>query len=317
MKERLNDREQVVERFREIEIQLRGCKELADQTKQSILRGDQYVNYSHITLKAGGLHITKDGAMSDLDGIDMEAYVNKSVLSIPECGDCKSCRDGKVKKLCIKRLEVRNKMLVEFNMKMKEWVSTCKHDSNLMKNSMKDKKDRLYWPRKRSREESLDRTSTNGTASAKKSKKKISPPGNPLGNKRMSVPEELLPEFCKRIGVNGTSKRMQTIEEFVRDYPTVSIRQVTFKFAELTTRDLPGCVDKPEKPKGKGRAFTFFLRPRFYHHLPEEDRPTSWETFAKEDELLYLEECSKADAFKPENEEVGQDDASLLGEIED
>ena len=63
IQDRLQDREQIIERFREIEIQLRGCKELADKTKESIMRGDQYVNYSHITLKAGGQHITAAGTL--------------------------------------------------------------------------------------------------------------------------------------------------------------------------------------------------------------------------------------------------------------
>merc|ERR1712127_358706 len=72
----------------------------------------------------------------------------------------------------------------------------------------------------------------------------------------------------------------------------------TFKFAELTTKDLPGCVPKPEKPKGKGRAFTFFLRPRYYKLLPPEERPNDWEKYAKEDEVLYEEECKKAEEEK-------------------
>ena len=105
--------------------------------------------------------------------------------------------------------------------------------------------------------------------------------GNPLGNKRMSVPDELLPDLCKRISAGGTRKRMDTINDFVRDYPSVSIRQVTFKFSEITTKDLPGCVPEPEKVKGKGRAFRFFLRPRFYHLLPESERPAEWEKFSK------------------------------------
>merc|ERR1719223_229620 len=156
----------------------------------------------------------------------------------------------------------------------------------------KEKKEKMkYWPRKR---ESSDgkKTQKNGITNTL-FKKKISPPGNPLGNKRMAVPDELLPDFCRRIGAKGTRKRMDTINEFVKDNPSVSIRQVTFKFAEISTKDRPECIPKPEKPKGKGRAFTFYLRPRFYHLLPQDERPADWQKHAKLDEILWKEECAK------------------------
>merc|ERR1719354_620444 len=115
----------------------------------------------------------------------------------------------------------------------------------------KEKKEKMkYWPRKR---ESSDgkKTQKNGITNTL-FKKKISPPGNPLGNKRMAVPDELLPDFCRRIGAKGTRKRMPTINAFVKDHPEVSIRQVTFKFADITPRFLKLFILKPEKPKGKG-----------------------------------------------------------------
>ena len=43
-----------IDGLREVETQLRGCQVLAEETKERIFAGDQYVNYTHITLKAGG-----------------------------------------------------------------------------------------------------------------------------------------------------------------------------------------------------------------------------------------------------------------------
>ncbi len=286
MEERLENRKEILNRFREIEIQLRGCEQLANETKKCIMRGDQYVNYSHITLKAGGQHITNDGDYAEIDGIDMEAYVNKYVMSVPECGVCPACTDPRSRKLCEKRVEARKKKIAQFDMEVKEWFKNNAH-----KVKKKDSKDntRQYWPRKR---DSAGGSSVKSKGSSVL-KNKVSPPGNPLGNKRMAVSEKLIPDFCKRISANGTRKRMDTINSFVKDHPEASIRQVTFKFADLTTKDRPECIPKPNKPKGKGRAFTFYLRPRFYHLLPEEDRPKDWERFAKEDELKWQEECRK------------------------
>jgi len=302
--DRLQDCQQVIERLREIEIQILGCKELAEITRQSILRGDQYVNYSHITLRAGGSHITAEGTLTDVDGYDLEAFVNKEVLAVKECGECLPCRDRKIRTLCTKRLEMRNKMIVKYNTLLKD--SSKRKNSGKAKVAGNNKKDKQYWPRKRSREESISDKSGKGGSSTT-FKKKISPPGNPLGNKRMSVPDELLPDFCKRISAHGTRKRMQTINDFVKDHPSVSIRQVTFKFAEITTKTLPGCIPKPEKTKGKGRAFTFFLRPRFYHLLPEDERPNDWEQYAKEDEILWKEECQKAKEEKDKKDQKMKD----------
>jgi hypothetical protein len=255
------------------------------------MRGDQYVNYSHITLKAGGQHITAGGTLTDIDGVDMESYVNQRVLSTRPCGECKYCIDPKSNVLCVERQRVRSELIAEFNQKIREMA---KNGTGGKKKNGEKSNEMASLPRKRSREESGLGKSVNG--SKEKSsvfKKKISPPGNPLGNKRMSVPDELLPDFCRRIGAHGTRKRMPTINAFVKDHPEVSIRQVTFKFADITTKDLPGCIPKPEKPKGKGRAFTFFLRPRFYHLIPENERPPEWEKYAKEDEILWEEECLK------------------------
>ena len=291
MEERMKDRQLILTRFREVEIQLRGCQELANETKKCIKRGDQYVNYSHITLKAGGQHITQGGNLATIDGVDMESYVNKHVLRVPECGKCKSCCDNRSRRICLRRLDARNQKIAEFNIKVQEWFKI--HGHNIKKEETKDNT-RQYWPRKRL-------TPTDGMQKSKGTsllKTKVSPPGNPLGNKRMAVGKEIIPDFCRRIGANGTRKRMNTINEFVKDYPQASIRQVTFKFSELSTKDRPLCIPKPEKPKGKGRAFTFYLRPRYYHLLPEDERPKDWERYAKEDELKWQEECRKAKELK-------------------
>jgi hypothetical protein len=108
------------------------------------------------------------------------------------------------------------------------------------------------------------------------------------GNKRMSIPDELIPEFCRRIGAGGTAERMKVINKFVEDYPDVSVRQVTFKFSEVTTKDCPPGITPPEKKSG--RAFQFYLRPRLYIHLPVEERPQDWERLMEEDEILWKKE---------------------------
>lgn len=221
----------------------------------------------------------------------MEAYVNKRVLSTTPCGVCKYCIDPKSYVLCVERQPVRPELIAEFDKKVREMV---KNGIGKTKKNASKGKEMASLPRKRGREEGGSAKTVNGSKEKiSVFKKKISPPGNPLGNKRMSVPDELLPDFCRRIGAHVTRKRMPTINAFVKDHPEVSIRQVTFKFADITTKYLPGCIPKPEKPKGKGRAFTFFLRPRFYHLLPENERPPEWEKYAKQDESLWDEECQK------------------------
>lgn len=306
MEERLRDRQVVIERFREIEIQLRGCRDIEATTHKGIMRGDQYVNYSNITLKAGGLHITENGTLTDLDGVDMEAYVNQAVLAVPECGECQRCIDRTDQALCAKRHVVREEKIKEFDLKLREWV---KNGSKRTKTLEKDRKDgnRQYWPRKRGSDAFSAKPIAGKDKGSSVFKRKISPPGNPLGNKKMAVPEELLPDLCKRITADGTRKRMQVIQEYSKAHPAVSIRQVTFKFADITTKDRPECVPKSEKPKGKGRAFIFYLRPIFYHLLAKEERPEDWERYAKEDEVIYKEEKRKAKEEKAKKDKNMKD----------
>ena len=84
----LKERQLCIDKLREVETQLRGCKMMADETKEGILRGDQYVNYSHITMKAGGpkAGLNKSGAGY---GVELEAKINTAALAVPECGECK------------------------------------------------------------------------------------------------------------------------------------------------------------------------------------------------------------------------------------
>lgn len=318
MEERLRDRQVVIERFREVEIQLRGCREIESKTHEGIMRGDQYVNYSNITLKSGGLHITENGTLTDLDGVDMEAYVNQAVLSVPECGECQCCMDRTDRALCVKRLAVREEKIKEFDMKLREWV---KNGAKRTRTLEKDRKDgnRQYWPRKRGSDAFSAKSIDGKDKGTSVFKRKISPPGNPLGNKKMAVPDELLPDLCKRITAAGSRKRMQVIQEYSKAHPAVSIRQVTFKFADITTKDRPGCVPKSEKPKGKGRAFIFYLRPRFYRLLPEEERPEDWERYVKEDEVLYQEEKRKAKEEKAKKDKNMKDmmDTTISSQAEE
>lgn len=273
MEERLEERQGFIGRLREIETQVRGCKKLADETRKSILGGAQYVNYSNITLKAGGPH---SGDENVADVYDVEKEISAAILSIPECGVCASCMDDQSTKLCANRLERRLEVLADAEAKAK------KADGG-KKSGKKRVRDDMNPPRK--------------VPSSKKKKKysssfaKTNP--NHKGSIRMAVTDDLLPELCRRIGASGTNKRMKTIEDFSRDFPGASVRQVTFKFADITTRDRPACIEAKPERTGPGRSFDFYLRPRLYHLLPPDERPSDWERYAKEDELRYKAELAE------------------------
>ncbi|KAI2491921.1 Class II histone deacetylase complex subunits 2 and 3 [Fragilaria crotonensis] len=114
--ERLSEREPMIDRLREIEIQVRNCKNLAEETRAAILRGDQYVNYSSITLKAGGPN-SKEGShlviLKGANGDDIEGRINKAILKVPECGVCPACTDVRSRRLCEERLKVRNELFAK------------------------------------------------------------------------------------------------------------------------------------------------------------------------------------------------------------
>merc|ERR1711971_683472 len=102
------------------------------------------------------------------------------------------------------------------------------------------------------------------------------------------------------------------------DYPETSARQATIKFKELTTKDRPSCVPPPTKKSGKGRSITFYVRPRYYHMLPEDERPTGWEEAAEADELLWEEEQeAKAKAKAESDEKMRAMVADKAGESDD
>jgi hypothetical protein len=115
------------------------------------------------------------------------------------------------------------------------------------------------------------------------------------------IPDALLPELCRQITANGTRIRDEIIKQFTTDHPEASIRQCLIKFQELTTKFKPDCVPQPEK--ASGRAWVFFLRPRFYHLLPEDERPIGWEAEAAKDEELYVKECEEKEKAKEEEKE--------------
>lgn len=266
-----------IERLREIEIQVRGCMVLAEDTREAIMRGDQYVNYSNITLKGGGPSNTDNGDSGPAKITkEVEAKINPGILAVPHCGVCPSCRDPSSRRLCASRLEVRNKLIAQ--------EEKCLREAN-----------------KSSKVKAKKRKADDGPASPKKppvkKKKKVMVKmanGQVVhrvtsqGNKRMSIPEELFPEFCRLIGAHGTGERMKLINDFVEENQSVSVRQVTMKFAEVSTKTRPECIPEPEKKSG--RAFMFFLRPRFYHLLPEDERPDRWEFYKAEDEALWKKE---------------------------
>lgn len=111
------------------------------------------------------------------------------------------------------------------------------------------------------------------------------------GNKRMAIPDEHFPEFCRRIGAHGTGERMKLINQFAEEHPTVSVRQVTLKLGEITTKEMPGCINADDANERRmGRAFMFYLRPRYYRYLPPEDRPEGWEQYAEMDEKAWQAE---------------------------
>lgn len=234
------------------------------------------MNYSNITLKAGGPHTQGNNSEIVRREINREAHMFLRILSVPKCGVCKACTDPKYSKmLCVKRLEVRNKLLKDKS--IPRMVSLNPTTPTSLK---KPKKTTISSTNSKGKNGSSQVTQTKpGKENKKKQSIGDNARGNPLGNKKMSIPDNLLPEFCRRIGANGTNERMKVINEFVKDYPKTSVRQVTLKFAELVTKEKPDYVEALEKKAG--RAFSFFLRPKYYHLLPEDERPENWEKYKK------------------------------------
>jgi hypothetical protein len=308
--ERLQERQPFIDRLREIEIQVRGCYELAQETKKEIMRGAQYVNYSNITLRAGGINATKDSldVIRKVNAEDVESRINPQILKVPECGQCLPCTDRTSRKLCVRRLETRNKLLLAENKKLGSEskkaskgtaalpASSAATATTAPTTSKKRKAVEITIPKKGPGAKALNLGPSATAAKTNLVKKK--PRITSQGNKRMSIPDELLPDFCNRIGAGGTAERMKIINKFVEDYPDVSVRQVTFKFAEITTKECPPGITPPEKKTG--RAFQFYLRPRLYYILSPDDRPKDWERLMKEDELLWVKEVDARDKEEKE-----------------
>ena len=298
--ERLKDRDAHVARLREIEVQGQRCTALAEETRQGILRGDQYVNYSSITLKAGGPAISgKDErtGQTTKEAVNVEKAINPKILKIPACRSCENCATET--KLCIKRLEERHRLLGLENKKRHIAVDgkkTKKRKGDAMSSSPKKKGGS-------SAQKAADPPKKKKKLMMKQSDGQLKIRVTSQGNKRMTIPDELFPEFCRRIG-QGTGNRVEVINKFVEDYPTISARQVTLKFADVCAREKPVCVSEAlvaPKKKKMGRTFMFYLRPCFYKHLLPEHRPVDWEKYAAEDQLAWDREQQEGDNSKTSN----------------
>mmetsp|Transcript_746 Transcript_746/g.1805 ORF Transcript_746/g.1805 Transcript_746/m.1805 type:complete len:1548 (-) Transcript_746:262-4905(-) len=307
--ERQKEKEQCVRRLREIEGQVTRCLLMAEETRRGIIRGDQYVNFSNINLKGGTKFTTAGGentfeVLPELESGVMEARFNKSILAIPECGQCDNCvNKGTIRRLCVKRLDERQRLLRNETKAVlkKMGKSTANIIPGMITTSSavpkKDNKSSSSSSSSKKRKpDSTDADDRNAkkakTAPAPKKKSPkmmmtangMKPRVTSQGNKRMSIPDEAFPEFCRRIGPYGTGERMKLITQFAEDYPETSIRQVTLKLSEITCKEPPACVDMTGR---KVRAFMFYLRPRFYKYLYPEDRPDNWEKFATFDDQLW------------------------------
>ena len=113
LRERLVERKPNVGRFREIESQIHRARDVAEDTRQAIYDGAQYVNYSNITLKPATASGEEKMPIA-LENGEIEARINSAVLRVPECGQCMSCTEkAQSKKLCKKRLEIRKRLVEE------------------------------------------------------------------------------------------------------------------------------------------------------------------------------------------------------------
>ena len=231
----------------------------------------------------------------------------------------KFCTDPKGKKLCVKRWEVRRELIEEEMIRIPtqkpikvhkiEGIETKKVTVERDTSSKERKKPgrKKGWKRALEASTALDLNSIS-TTSGKSGK----------GSIPMSIPQTLMPEFCRRISAQGTKARMDVINGFAKDYPETSIRQATFKFMEVTTRERPSCVAPPEKSRMLGRSVMFYLRPRFYHMLPENERPDGWEEEAKADELLWQEEReAKAKSKARDEQKMRELMADKTGRLDD
>lgn len=226
----------------------------------------------------------------------------------------KFCLDPNTRKMCAKRREVRRDLIEEEMIR----VPTHKLTDAEIKEAAAKAPTSIYKPVKE-RKKPGRKKGWNKAMEASPDYKKLKAKGASKGSIPMSLPDRLLPEFCKRISANGTNHRMEVINGFTKDHPETSARQATIKFNDLTMKDRPSCIPPPGKKIGKGRSVMFYLRPRFYHMLREEERPDGWEEAARVDELLWQEEQevkakSKAESKQKMREMMGDKAAESDGE---
>ncbi|GKY92507.1 hypothetical protein MPSEU_000221000 [Mayamaea pseudoterrestris] len=330
LRERFKEQAGAIDRLREIEVQVQRCENLAEATRQSIQEGAQYVNYSNITLKSGGPAMAMDGkdettGLTVEEGIDLEATINREVLKVKPCGHCENCTLYS-NRLCTARLNIRNQVIAS------EIKRLTSKDALKKKSSKKRKVMAPTSPQSESmpppppawsRSSSISSLAAPSASKAQPLGRHVDGQTKPrvtsLGNRRMNIPDELLPEFCHRISPQGTSDRNKLINDFAADFPQVSVRQVTMKFNEVVLRERPACVsDEPiHKVKGKkGRVFVFYLRPRCYKYLPEDERPVDWEKYAELDEIAYQNELAYEAEAKQIKKEANKRDKRLSTETD-
>jgi hypothetical protein len=262
-----------------------------------------------------------DALPLELENGEIEARINLPVLAIPECGQCQNCTEkSTAPKLCEKRMEVRLKLVAQ------EKATVLAEKGKKGKKRKHDKVTQFPNPKKTKASPSSPAPSLAAESESKKKKAtkmmktangQVKPRVTSQGNKRMSIPEEHFPDFCRRIGANGTGQRMNLINKFSEENPTVSVRQVTIRFGEVTTKDRPACikpVENKDKEKKVGRAFTFYLRPRFYHYLPPDERPENWETYAAMDEKAWEDEQTNRKRKQTTLSERAESAASLASD---
>lgn len=292
--ERKKDFDAAILRLREIEAQNQFALRMAEETRQSIYDGVQYVNYSNITLKPPPAAVKEDnGAAAVKQHVELEKRINSVVLKVPACQECCNCT-GSNGKLCERRLEAR-KNLVAAEVKEKK-PSVVEEPP---KKKVQKRKPEQIAPKKQAPVPAKP-----ATPAIKKKKLMVQADGQlkvrvtSQGNKRMSIPDELFPEFCRRIGAHGNDSRTRLVNEFVAENPTISARQVSLRLAEITLKDRPPCVPESEPQKKKGPKFMFYLRPCFYKYLREDQLPENWEQYVDDDQKLYDKEQEEKNAAK-------------------
>ncbi|KAL3915861.1 MAG: hypothetical protein SGILL_005448 [Bacillariaceae sp.] len=348
LQDRLKERDQSIRRLREIEGQVSRCLLLAEETRQSILRGDQYVNFSNITLKGGTSFTTAGGeytfeVLPDLESGAIEARINQPILKVSECGQCENCVSKEPnRKLCVKRMDRRKNLIITETRKalkargrpttnVKPGMITTNGSVPILTTSTNTASKSSTKKRKSDAKSSTPSKKSKTSANPKIKMVKTSdgtlkPRVTSQGNKRMAIPEEAFPDFCQRIGAYGTGERKKVIQEFADQHPTTSVRQVTLKLSEITQKTPPPCVDMTGR---KVRAFMFYLRPKFYKYLPPDERPKDWEKWAAEDEIKWAQEqeakkrkrasseklkkeAGAAESGTDDNESVGSDRAASV-----